>query len=591
MRISLRTILPIILALLVISSNSWASKPYDYQLRLAEGYKRAGDYQKAQAIYEKLYASYPQDGRVRKGLKEVYFQTKSYTQLSSLLAEEMKEDPKNPLLHKELGQVLFSLGKRDEAKREWGRIIELSPDNESSYLLVATEYGKRGMIEEAIEIYLKGRKALDKPQIFSQELINLYDIQGSYGRATREQISWLLQRPQERFRQVGEKLKEYVNQGGGEETVGALKVALVDRPQDPDLNHLLADLLSEVGLPQEALTYYQKVDRLTEDKGKLILSFASESLKRGYVSISLEAYEWLLRKHPELGVEATMGMGDCERMMGHPQKAIQRYGEAMEKAKNKNLKAESLYRLGMVELEDLREPEAAAADFGLIIRDYSQTKLYPSALLREGDSYLLAGQMDKANEFYQLVKKGAALKEAEFKLCQILYFEGKFDEAQKGFVSLAKGDPQEVYANDALEKSIFIEDHLGQGQILHQFAQAELLTLQGNYAQAADLYRQVADAADSTVSDYALFGLAQALEGDKKYEEAIKALQRLQFEYPHSLLTDRAQERIALVWLKGLNNPSQAIEALQELLTKYPQSILADEARTRIRRLKESALP
>lgn len=592
MRISLRTFLPIILALLVISSNSWARKPYDYQLSLAEGYKRAGNYQKAQAIYEKLYASYPKDGRVRKGLKEVYFQTKSYAQLSSLLAEEMKEDPKNPLLHKELGQVLFSLGKREEAKREWGRIIELSPDKKSSYLLVGSEYGKRGMIEEAVETYLKGRKALDKPHLFGQELINLYEIQGSYGRATREQISWLLQKPKRGFRQVREKLKDYVNRGGGEETVGALKVALVDRPQDPDLNHLLADLLSEVGLPQEALTYYQKVDRLKEDKEKLILSFASESLKKGYISVSLEAYRWILGRYPKLGVEATLGMGDCERMMGHPQISIQRYREAMEKAKNDSLKAEALYRLGMVELEDLREPEAAAAYFSRIIKEYSKTKKYPHALLREGDSYLLAGQMDKAEEFYKMVKKDAALEEeAEFKLCQILYFEGRFDEVQKNFVSLAKGDPQGVYANDALEKSIFIEDHKGQVEILHHFAQAELLSWQGNYDKAIDLYRQVADMGDSTVSDYALFGLAQALEGDEKYKEAIKVLQELEQDYPHSQLTDRAQERIALIWLKGLNNPSQAIDALQELLTKHPQSLLADEARTRIRRLKESSLP
>ncbi len=592
MRIPLKIVFPLTLALLIISSNSWARKPYDYQLRLAEGYRRAGDYPKAQAIYERLYASHPRDRRVRKGLKEVYFQTKNYAQLSAILKEEIKEDSRNPILHKELGQVLFSLDKRDEAKKEWERIIELSPQKSSSYSLVAAEYVKRGMIEEAIRTYLQGRKTLNKPHIFGPELINLYEIQGSYGRSTREQISWLLQKPQRRFRQVREKLREYINQGGGKETVGALRVTLVDRPQDPDLNHLLADLLSEVGLPQEALTYYQKADRLKEEKGKLVLSFARESLRKGYPAVSLEAYGWVLQRHPKLKVEATMGMGDCERGMGHPEKAVRRYREAMEKSPNRDLTAEAIYRLGMVELEDLREPEAAAADFGRIIKEYSRTRRHPYALLREGDSYLLVNQMDKAKEFYQLVKQGSTLKEeAKFKLCQILYFEGKFAEAQKDFSSLAKKDPQGIYANDALEKSIFIEDHLGRGGILHQFAQAELLSWQGNYGKAAALYRQVADIGDSTVSDYALFGLAQTLEGAKKYEEAIKALQRLQLDYPHSQLADRAQERIAYIWLKGLNSSSQAIAALQELLTKYPQSILADEARTRIRRLKGSSLP
>jgi tetratricopeptide (TPR) repeat protein len=592
MRNPLKIVLPFILVFLVISSDGWARKPYDYQLRLAEGYKRAGDYQKALAIYERLHVSYPKDKRVREGLKEVYFQTKSYAQLTSLLSEEIEEDPKNPNLHKELGQVFFSQGKTDEAKGEWERIIELSPDEKNSYLLVAVEYGKRGMIEDAVEIYLQGRKALGKPELFSQELTNLYEIQGNYGRATREQILWLLQKPKKGFHQVGAKLKGYVNRGGGEETVGALRVALLNRPQDPELNYLLADLLSEVGLPQEALIYYQKVDGLKEDKGKLILSFASESLKKGYISVSLEAYGWIMERYPELGVEAMMGMGDCERRMGQPQKAIQRYREAMEKAKNKSLKAEALYRLGMVELKDLKEPEAAAADFGRIIKDYRETRRYLYALLRQGDSYLLAGQMDKAREFYKQVKEGTDLKEeAEFQLCQIDYFEGNFDEAQKGFVSLAKEHLKGIYANDALEKSIFIEDHKGQVGVLGNFAQAELLVIQGNYSEATDLYRQVADMRDSTVSDFALFALAQVLDEEGRYREAMNALQELEREYPGSQLADRAQERIAFIWLKGLNNPSQAIEALQDLLTRYPESILADEARTRIRRLKESSLP
>jgi len=592
MRAFPKPLLPLILILLTIPSPSWAGKPYDYQLRLAEGYRRAGDYPKAQAIYEKLYASHPRDRRVRRGLKRVYFQTKNYLKLSGILREEIREDPRNPLLHRDLGEVLFFLDKRDEAKREWGRIIALSPQKSSSYSLVAAEYAKRGMLEEAIGTYLQGRKALGKPELFSPELINLYEIQGSYGRSTREQISWLLRRPQRRFRQIRAKLREYVAEGGGEETVAALRVALVDRPEDPALNHLLADLLSEMGLAQEALTYYQKADRLKKKKGRLVLSFARESLRRGYTAVSLEAYGWVLQRYPKLGVEATMGMGDCQRRMGEPGKAVRSYREAIDKSPNRELTAEALYRLGMVELEDLKEPEAAQADFDRIIKGYSRTRRYFPALLREGDSYLLANQMEKAKEFYQLAQKGSALKEeAEFKLCQILYFEEKFAEAQRGFLSLAKEAPQGIYANDALERSIFIEDHLGQGGILHQFAQAELLNLQGNYAQAADLYRQVADRADSTVGDYALFGLAQALEGANRYEEAIRALQRLQRDYPQSQLADRAQERIASIWLKGLNSPSQAIAALQELLTKYPQSLLADEARTKIRRLKRSSLP
>ena len=388
------------------------------------------------------------------------------------------------------------------------------------------------------------------------------------------------------------KLKDYLIRGAGEATIGAVKVALIDRPQDPHLNHLLADLLSEAGLPQEALHYYQKVDNLEKDKGRLILSFASQSLRRGFTSVALEAYEWVMKRHPQVEVEAKMGMGDCEREMAHPQLSIQRYTEALKGAKNANLKAEIRYRLGMVKLEDLRDPEAAALDFEMIIKEYPHTNRYPSALLRAGDSYLLAGQMDKAKQYYRQVKEGETLREeAKFKLCQILYFEEKFDEAQKGYLSLAKAHPAGIYANDALEKSIFIQDHLGQANILHTFAQAELLCWQGNYAKAINLYRQIVDMGDSTLSDLALWGLAQAFEGAKRYKEAIETLQELERDYPHSQLADRAQEKIASIWLHGLHNQPQAIKALQELLTKYPESILADEARTKLRRLKGSSLP
>lgn len=107
-----------------------------------------------------------------------------------------------------------------------------------------------------------------------------------------------------------------------------------------------------------------------------------------------------------------------------------------------------------------------------------------------------------------------------------------------------------------------------ESQLQERFQQAELLLHERQYAQAAELYRQIQTRHPaSNLAPQSLFSAGEILNlYQGNYHEAVLLYLMLERDYPDSDLVVKAQEQVAEIYKNRLRDYNRAIVAYQKLL-------------------------
>lgn|GEM_PF-1673021 len=627
-RIALRAVLgAVTLAIMLTVLPAFlaaAAETDQQQLRRAQQYEKAGRPEEALEIYRSLLSRRPGDRELLARIRGAYRALKWYPQLIEMLREQLRADPGDFELKIELGAAYFLSGDVDRTRETWMEALTTAPRQESSFFRISDAFLERGMLEEAEDILLRGRRALEDETLFADRLARIYELRADYAAAAAEYLIWVGQ-DLRRVNYVDTQLARFPDQEGVRRAVeealrrGIDRAAAGDRPEEEAFHHLLSQHLIRSGKPQEAYQELRVLEAGSDAGGQLLVGFAARCAELGYHDTAIGACRDVLDRYPE-----TPAARQALLAIGRSLETLERYGQALlayrdllaghpksSEAVEALYRRAEIYRLYGHLLAGRTSPEgetdggvpadgyfnrtaidSAQAIYQRLIEHYSRSARAADAAVRIGDCLVIKGDVEGARAAYSRLAYGRGpeqvREEAAFKLAELFFLEGRIEEAGEALDELVESYPQGLSINDALTLSMLImETSDGPEEALRTFAEGVLAVRQRHYERALETFGRIeARFPDNPLLDDVLMRKAVVKERIGRYQEALADLQALMERYPDSRLCAPALRHTGEIYQHHIKDLPAARQAYERLLSEYPGYLFLNEVRRTLRALR-----
>ena len=579
-----------ILVVLFLFSVSYAQPQKELQKEISKAKLSLSEGKCSDAIklLKPLYSKYSENPEIITFLKRAYYECKSYPDLKEMLLDLSQKQPQDWRLWAELGEIELKLRQEDKAEQSFSRAIERGINSAEVYQRVALNYRVDGFYQKAIEIYKLGNKNLKK-NIFSLELVNLYQITRDYKSCVEEYFNFMENDPR-KFEIVESGMKNMFQYGEDQRVIEfALEGIIQEDSTNKYAYKLYADLFVAKGEMEKAFEIYKRVDYLWNGKGGFVLSFARECYRKKLFQISLNACEYLLSGHlnPELLNKARLCEANSLTGMRKFDEAIAVYKEIINDQKPGEELALSFYSIGEIKYKELNQPEEAFTWYKRVM-GFTDSPVYPEALVRMGDCWLSRGMPDSAFFWFtQILGNPLAQNKKEeirFKLAETDFFQGEFTNALEKYQKLVLDFPKGFYVNNSLERISVLKENIDNNPLgLLVFSQAFFEKVKGNSEKSLSLFGKLVDSQDPLLSDDAELQKGLILRQEGGFEEAIHGLESIIKEYPQSPYCALAQKLIGDIYYHDLNDMVNAEKAYLSVLKIYGSSLFTEEARVNLK--------
>jgi tetratricopeptide (TPR) repeat protein len=582
------------------------------RFRMADARMQAGKYEEAIQILESLYEKSPENSSFYRKLKEAYESVKRYGDALQLVEERIGGGP-TPSLLSEKARLLYRNGAQKQATETLENAISLAPDQTSTYRIVYQTLVDIRRFKEAIDVLKRARKTLENNALFRTELAYLYGLDGQHKNAMREYVVLLEQAPQ-RTALVRNRLQTFVEQGEGiSSSVTVLKEAVEEHPLNPAYRRLLAWLYMKTENYTAAYDVYRALDRLQQQKGQALFSFAQKAADADQYAVATKAFKAILEKHGEAEVapEAQRALGDTYRRWAESEHgssparldstarydaAREAYRTFLENDPEHDAYPKVLARLGRLQLDVYRDLDAAQSTLEEVVSTYPpKSSSAKKARYDLGRVALLEGNFEQARVLFsrlaELLRSGDLADQARFELALLQFYQGEFDAAVTRAKATSANASSDV-TNDAIELNVLIQENKGPDSLntaLRLYARAQLRARQHRHDKAtAHLDSLLQNHARHPLADDARFHRAKLYEAQGDTSRAIEAYKQRPQTHPRSPHSDRSLYRLGELY-EAQNRSAIAIEVYNRLLAEYPKSLLASDARSRLRTLQTSS--
>lgn len=596
-------------------------------LRLAQQYERGGDYRNASELYERLYTREPQNFTYFDGYRRMLMQLREYDTAISMTEERLHQNPRDVNLLSTLGGMYYQAEDREKAFDIWEDILNIDPRNIVSYQQVASRMIENRLLDQAIEVYKRGRENIGQAYIFANDLAFLYASTMNYRGATREYLIILEHTPQQ-LSFIQSRMSMYVLRNDGLEQ--AVEVAEEKARQHPDMvqfRRFLAWLYREAKEFYKAYEVYHDIDRSQNAQGAELYTFAQIAFREREYRIASQVYSDILKLYPafERIPQVRFGYARCleeislaadslykaiypvsppaeeeriSEMRTSYDRVIEAYRSIVRDYGGSQVGGQALFRMGLIKYHWYFELDGALETLYQVIRLYSRGDIYMDARAVIGEIYIVRGSLDDALIHYNALLEAQHVTEdykdlAILRRAEIAFYRGEFDYALEELTELAHKS-NSSYANNAIELQTFIIENrepalrgVRSDDALIMYARAMLQKRQQRYPEAiATLEFIVDEYQDALLVDDALLTMGDLLFSMQRFDSAINAYRKIQSLEERSIVSDRALMRIAEIFQHGIGDREKAIETYEDLIIEHPRSMLATEARKRIRLLR-----
>jgi len=575
-----------IILVTIILSAALQAAPVDRQVHMdlnrARALERAGKLPEALVLYEKIFYAHPEYQFTFPHLKRAYMKVRKYDELIEACETVVKLRPEDPSVYMALGEAWAAKGDKKKAKKSWKSILDVAPSNRSHYSLVGHELSRHGMDEDAIEVYVMGEKAIGQ-HVFARELSRAYEKTGAYEKAIDQILNMLLVKPKDLLR-VERELKRVMSRAGGSVVLQVVKSRAKKEPEWHVVHRILGDLYLLEGDYAQALKEYGK-----SGAEEPLWELAQKAEREGLHNAALNSYKKLAESKGRYSPMATFRMGAVLEATANYQEALDNYRKFMHDFPGDPQVSMAKYRIGIVHLDGFSDARGALPYFKALSDTRAKEGIGLDSRFMTADCNLRLGNLRQAADELQKITDLVPSGRSFFLLAELVYYQGDFDSALAIYKRVADEYPNSDYVNDALSRSVLINDNTNDRKLLHRIASAERLLYSREYDSAIkELKLLMKDQPGSAPLDRCVLLLAEALEGKKSYNEAVAAYRDLTDLYPESRLRPEAQRRIGELFAERLNNRKAAIKELEEVLLKFPDYVLASAVRDRIEQLKDA---
>lgn len=569
----------------------------------AAQYYQDGDYKKAAELLEKLFS---------KTKNEAYFnlyfnallKSKQYEEAEKVTKKLIRQYPGVLRYEIALARTYKEQGLQENSAKAFDHILEILPKEESAVRELANELYQMQEYDIAVRVFLQGRKIMGNDQLFTFELISLYRYRRDKNMLVQEFINALSTMPQMLIQ--AETVLSSVFDGNADYQV--LQSALFKKIQKDPQNESYAKLLIWQYLQQQeydmALMQLIAQDKRTKDDGTALFEHAQIFAANKAYDEAVKAYEYLLSKGKDnpYYLPSRLAMTDARyqsllngastepeiiTLAGQYQEILAEYGE-----NSRTLFA--LRKWAAIQAYYLHHPEKAetALEKAVTIPGISSAET-GDLKLELGDVYVLTGQPWEAILMYGQVAAAYENQnignEAKYRSARLSFYQGNFSYA-KSQADVLKASTTQLIANDALNLSLLISDHLETATdtlALKMYAAAEFMQFR-NLSKAAIakldsitlLYPQ------NTLADDILMSKSKIYIKNSDFIKAASLLKELIAHPQKDIWTDDALFTLAGLYEDQLHEPEQAKSLYQRLITEFPGSMFTAEARKHFRKLR-----
>lgn len=603
-----------LISFLIIHQPIKSQVDINNKIMLAQSFEQAGDYDKAIKLFEEIYSVQPQNYQVFESLNRVYTQAKKYESSVTLIQNRIKINPKDINLFGMLGSTYYLMGSESKAFDAWEDGIKTQPENQMSYRIIANHAIQRRAFEKAIDYLKRGKAVSENPELYAYDLANIYSLTMQYKEAASEYCSLLEKQPTQ-MSAVENRILTYSGKPGAlEQTIEVFENW--NKNTNISFEYLLARLYVEAKAFDKAYSAYLKIDEQQQNKGAELYNFSVMVFNEGEYQLAAKIYNEIIRKYPgspyasqsKLGYAKTSeAILEKETFDANPNwkpiaekivvDAVKAKGviniflELTNLYPNSELAFEALFRIGKIYFSKLNNLDEAQKYFERILRDASLSRFAVESSEQLGRLFIIKGDLPKAKESYQkVISNGRASEEnrnyANYQLARLSLFEGNLTDAKAKLGSVV-ANLKDNTANDAIELSLLVNTASSDSSNLLKFANAEFLTEQKKFLQAADEYRKIA----SDPNAFILHHISKLREAEVELamdsvDKSLAILSGIIEEAEKNIYADKALYLVAKIYQYDQKNYPKAIEAYELLLAKFPNSLYQDESRNAILQLR-----
>ncbi|KYG81630.1 hypothetical protein MB14_13690 [Roseivirga ehrenbergii] len=580
-------------------------------IALANEYYEQGEFEKALTEYKKLAKNNSNIPRIHDNYLKLLLSEEEFKEAEKYLKGVIKDNPENFFYQVDLGMLYKSQKEEEKSEKVFNDIIaEQAKDagenqKTNGIRFLAQVFFEKNLREKALETYQEGRKAMNRPDMFSLELANAYQLMNQKQEMVLEYLIFSKSQPQN-LSYVKNSFQRVLTEP---EDLDTLETTLYDFIQKDAGNPIYNDLLVWTHLQQKnfaaALRQARALDRRLQNNAENIINVGLIAFRNQEYKTAQKAFDYVLTEFPDSPsknlAQRYVLLADEEVVkQTYPvdttaiRSLIVKYDAYKENLRDvfniidANRRVAHLYAFYLNEIpkaiEILTENVNQPVGKHRVIAE-SKMDLADIYLLNEEpwESILLYAQVER------MFKDEPLGYEAKLKSAKLSYFKGEFELAQSHLDILKLATSREI-ANDALNLSILIKNNTvfdSTDVVMQEYANIELQLFQNQKNEAIVALNQMIEKYPKhSIIDEVYFLMAKTERELGHFDKALAALGVINQTHYFEILGDDALFLTGVILEDDLKDNEKAMEVYLQLLEKYKGSIFVSEARKRLRELR-----
>ena len=574
--------------------------------RLANQYYVSGEYEKAAAVYKKLFDKQPTSHYYFEQFVQSLIAMEDYKAAEKVIKDELKKKPDHVQLYVNYGNLMERQYLLEEAEEKYRKAIKEMPNNISVINNLGNSFTRLRKYDLAIEVYDKAEKVTGNDKIFINNLADLYKRKGNIPKMTEYYIKAAELNPTqvERYKTTFQRyLKE-------EEDLENMREQLYAKIQDDPESNVYPELLEWVFIEKEdygsALRQARALDRKNEEDGTRVMNIAN--IARGSLDYdtALKAYDYITDKKGTTNVHYVNAKAaslktlrnkithnldhepsDLDTLEVEYERFIAEMGI---NSRTEHMVKEFADFLAIYK-NDL--PKAITVLDDLIELSSINKYVKANSKISLADYYLMQGEIWESTLLYSQVEKDFKEEHlgevSRYKNAMLAYYAGEFGWAQEQF-DILESATSRLISNDAIDMSVFITDNMGLDTTdvpLKMYAESQLLTIQNKFDEAFVKLDSISSTyPEHSLEDDILFQKADLHFRLRDYESAKDLYTTVYTEFDEEIRADNALYNLASLYENQLGDTEKAMELYEKLFVDFSNSTFAIDSRKRFRILR-----
>ena len=573
--------------------------------KLAQQYYASGEFEKASALYEKLYSQGSQNEFYFNRFVDCLFALEEYDRVEEILKKQIKKNPKKVQLYVTYGNLFERQLQDEKAKEQYEKAIKKMTGDQFVITRLANAFRNLTKYDYAIAAYEKGGELLKDKFVFSDNLGDLYRRKGDSPKMIENYLNSVAKNPA-RLNSLQTIFQRYLTEEEFDELQAQLYSRIEASPNDIQYSELIAWVFIQRKDYRNAIRQVKALDRKLDETGIRVYRIGEIAEKDKDYDAAILAYSYIIE---EKGLASGIYLNAKKSYLSCKRKKVVD-GFSYTEADLKDLETE--YETFLDEFGQNKTTAPIIAELADFEAFYLNDRTKAIALLTEmitypgldqyvmargklslADFYLMDSEIWEATLLYSQVDKDFTEDilghEARYRNAKLSYYAGDFEWAQAQF-DVLKASTSKLIANDALDLSVFILDNLGLDSTvtaMKLYAEADLLVFQNRFDDAfAKLDSLKTNFPGHSLEDDIYYTYSKIYLKQREYIKSAEMLQVIIDNYPEGIRTDNALFELALLYENHLDAVEQAKELYEKIFIEYSGSTFAVDARKRFRKLR-----